>query len=216
MQAESWQADSWTVYGVKGWGSVLAEALLIRCEVPYQFVDVEGFDEDGPARDRLVALNPLAQVPTLISAGGTIMTESVAIALLLAERHPEAGLAPPAGSAARPAFLRRLVWFGTAVYPTFTYADYPQRWAPAEPEVLRERTREHRRSLWRDYEQALANHAEAVNPHSATGIFVSVMTRWGPGRPWFEANCPNLAAIAHAVDDAADLKPLWALNFPQG
>jgi GST-like protein len=206
--------DSSTVYGCKGWGSVLAEAMLVRCGAPYRFIDVEGFDEPGPARDRLIAINPLAQVPTMVCADGTIMTESVAIALLLAERYPEAGLAPPAGSPARASFLRRLVWLGTAVYSTFSYADYPQRWSPSAPEELRERVRGHRRSLWQGYEQALAAKAEPVDPDWAIGVFVSVMSRWGPGRPWFEANCPNLTAIAHAADDSADLKPVWARNFP--
>jgi GST-like protein len=207
--------ESWTVYGAKGWGSVLAEAMLTRCGAPYAFVGIEGFDEPGPARDRLLAVNPLAQVPTMIKADGTIMTESVAIALLLAELYPNAGLAPPAGSPARAGFLRRLVWFGSAIYPTFTFADYPQRFAPAEPESLRENVREHRRSLWLDYEKALADRTEAANPDWASGVFSSAMTRWGPGRAWFRANCPNLMAIAETVDEATDLKPVWQRNFPQ-
>jgi GST-like protein len=209
------QTDSWTIYGAKGWGSTLAEAMLTRCEVPYRFIDVEGFDADGPMRERLIAINPLAQVPTMVAADGTVMTESVAIALLLAELHPQAGLAPPVGDPARASFLRRLVWLGTAVYSTFAYADYPQRWAPSEPEALIERVREHRRSLWLSYEQALADQAEPVQPGWATGIFISVMSRWGPGRGWFGANCPNLTAIAQAVDGATDLQPIWARNFPK-
>ena len=174
--------QSWTVFGVAGWGSVLAEALLTRCGAPYQYVDVEGFDAPGPARDRLVAVNPLAQIPTLIRADGLVMTESVAIALLLAELYPNAGLAPAVGSPARAAFLRRLVWMGSAVYSTFGYADYPQRWAPSEPEVLRETVREHRRALWINYEAALASRSEPLDPDWATSVFISVMTRWGPGR----------------------------------
>lgn len=39
------------------------------------------------------ALNPYAQIPTL-EAGGEALIESTAICLVLAERHPEAGLVP--------------------------------------------------------------------------------------------------------------------------
>ncbi|EIG0331694.1 glutathione S-transferase [Escherichia coli] len=34
-------------------------------DIPYQFVDVSGFDHEGTSRDLLKTLNPLCQVPTL-------------------------------------------------------------------------------------------------------------------------------------------------------
>lgn len=33
-----------TVYGAPGWGSAISELMLSLAEIPYQFVDVEGFD----------------------------------------------------------------------------------------------------------------------------------------------------------------------------
>ncbi|MDF1635446.1 glutathione S-transferase family protein [Mycoplana sp. MJR14] len=202
------------LYGAPGWGSVLVEAALVRARLPYTFEDVTGFDAPGPVRDRLVALNPLAQVPVLVLPDGTVMTESAAILLHLAETYPEAGLAPPVGDPARPVFLRRLVWLVSALYATFTYADYPERWAPGAPEELRERVLARRKQLWRQWEDEIAPAPWALGARfSALDLWISAMTRWRPGRGWLAENCPKLHAIALRVDAEPDLRELWARNF---
>ncbi len=91
-----------TLYGAPGWGSAISELMFSLCGEPYRWVDVSGFDQPGEARDRLLALNPLGQVPTLQSEDGAVLTESAAIALMLADRHP--ALIPPHGDPQR-AFL---------------------------------------------------------------------------------------------------------------
>ncbi len=34
------------VYGVPGWGSTISELMLTLADIPYQFVDVSGFDHE--------------------------------------------------------------------------------------------------------------------------------------------------------------------------
>lgn len=205
----------YVLYGAAGWGSTLAEAMLTVCEAPFRFVDVEGFDAPGPARDKLIALNPMAQVPTLVLPGGEIMTESAAIALLLSETFPGAGLAPPAGSPDRPRFLRRLVWLSASVYSTFTYSDYPERWTSGDPAEMRHRVIDHRKRLWTSFEGELENTPWVLGEtRSALDIFVAVMTHWRPGRIWFEAHTPKLAAIAARIDADPVLGTVMARNFP--
>ncbi len=123
-----------TVYGVPGWGSTISELMLSLADIPYEVVDVEGFDQPGPARERLRQINPLCQVPTLRLADGSIMTETAAIALI--DSSTSVPIWPRAGTLQRPQFQRLLVWLVANVYPTFTYADYPERWAPAAAEQL--------------------------------------------------------------------------------
>lgn len=41
------------VYGVPGWGSAISEVMLTLAEIPYSFIDVDGFDRDGPSRELL-------------------------------------------------------------------------------------------------------------------------------------------------------------------
>lgn len=207
--------ESYRLYGARGWGSVLVEAMLAHCGVPVQFEDVDGFDRDGPARDRLRAVNPLAQVPALVLPDGTVMTESAAIALLLAERHPESGLAPPPGAAERPAFLRWLVWMVANVYPTFTYGDYPERWAPGAPDDLGASTLEHRKRLWRQFDEAAVQGPWVLGERfSALDVYVGAMVHWRPRRAWFAEHCPKTAAVAGRVAALPALAPVWRRNFP--
>lgn len=47
------------LYGVPGWGSAISEVMLTLADIPYQFVNVDGFDQPGPQRELLLKLNPL-------------------------------------------------------------------------------------------------------------------------------------------------------------
>lgn len=80
------------LYGVPGWGSAISEVMLTLADIPYQFINVDGFDQPGPQRELLKARNPLCQVPTLELENGAIMTETAAIALMVLDRCPD--LAP--------------------------------------------------------------------------------------------------------------------------
>ena len=62
-------------------------------------------------------------------------------------------------------------------------------------------------------------HFEPVEPFAfgkvpgVLDIAITVMSRWTPRRTWFDNACPRLAALAHRVDAAPALVPVWAANF---
>jgi GST-like protein len=208
-------SGSYTVFSVLGWGSALVEAMLALCSAPVHIEDVTGFDRAGAARDRLLRVNALGQIPTLLLPEGTVMTESAAIALLLSERHPQAGLAPAPGTPFRPTFLRRLIWIAANVYPTFTYGDYPERWVSAGTASLKAATNAYRERLWRQFEADTSEGAWVLGAQlSALDVYVAVMTHWRPGRAWFAAQCPRLHAIATRADQLPPLKVVLERNFP--
>lgn len=208
-------AGSYTVFSVPGWGSALAEAMLALCSAPVHIEDVTGFDSPGGARERLLRSNSLGQVPTLLLPEGRVMTESAAIALLLSERHPQAGLAPAPGTPLRPAFLRRLIWIAANIYPTFTYGDYPERWVSTNPKSLESATDRYRERLWRQFELEVSEGGWVLGAQlSALDVYVAVMTHWRPGRSWFAAQCPRLHAIAARADNHPLLKIVLQRNFP--
>ena len=209
--------SGWRLYGVRGWGSTLAEAMLDWAGETYGFVDVDGFDQPGPARERLLAVNPLARVPTLIAPDGQAFTESAAIALHLAELHPEAGLAPPPGDPLRPLFLNRLIWFVSALYPTFTFRDYPERWAPDAAAQLVERIDAYRQDLWRQLEQALGEGPWFLgDTPSALDVYVATMSHWRPRRAWLAKHCPKVHALALRAEALPRVAAAMRRNFPQG
>ncbi|GHK51301.1 hypothetical protein KPZU09_10370 [Klebsiella pneumoniae] len=67
------------------------------------------------------------------------------------------------------------------VYPTFTYADYPERWAPAAAEQLVENCRQYRKNLYLWFEQQLAAGPWALGATiTLLDCYIAAMYRWGP------------------------------------
>lgn len=194
-----------TVYGAPGWGSAISELMLTLAGMQYSFVNVAGFDQSGPQRDRLKQLNPLCQVPTLMLDDGSVMTESAAIALMILDQRPD--LAPDPGTPQRHQFQRLLIWLVANVYPTFTYADYPQRWAADAPEQLRENCILYRQSLYLWLEQQLAAAPYALGAEiTLLDCYIAAMYSWGPRQAWFDGHTPKLAAVAEKVYQRPELQ----------
>ncbi|WP_119303836.1 glutathione S-transferase family protein [Dongia deserti] len=198
----------------KAAGSMIVEAALAVSRLPYD-VEMIPYLEPGPQRDRLLSLNPLGQVPTLLLPDGRAMTESAAIILHLADEAPDAQLTPRAQDPTRPMFLRWLIFIVAAIYPTFTYGDDPSRWAhdEASGRHLRQATDEHRKALWRYFAaQSPCKPWVLGDRFSALDLYVAVMNMWRPGPDWFKRECPALAAIAARVSEMDALRDVWKRN----
>jgi GST-like protein len=193
-------------------GSIIAEMALALTGMAYQTTDIP-YLEDGPARRRLLSLNPLGQVPTLVLADGAVMTESAAILLYLDGISPHTGLIAPPGAPDRAVFLNRMIWLVAAVYPTFTYGDEPSRWTHAGPAagILRERTDKHRESLFLQWEQSFGPGPFARGATlSALDLYLVAMTAWRPKGGWFPKHTPRLMAAADAAAAHPTLAPIVA------
>jgi len=199
-----------TLYGVPGWGSAISEVMLTMAEMPYHFVDVNGFDNPGPQHDVLAQINPLCQVPTLRLDDGSVMTESAAIALMILDHHPE--LAPPVGSPQRTLFQRLLVWLVANVYPTFTYADYPERFAPDAPEQLQNSCIAYRKTLYQWLDKQLVGPYALGDNVTLLDAYIVVIRTWGPRAAWFAENCPRLSAIADHIEKREELHQVLSAN----
>ena len=115
------------LYSRLGWGSAIVEAQLDWYGLPFTLEPVGDMLRDPEARKKIEGINPLAQLPTLVMSDGTVMSESAAITLLLADITGDDSLVPGAKTKERAAFLRWLVFIVANIYPTFTYADVPAR-----------------------------------------------------------------------------------------
>jgi GST-like protein len=205
------------LFGRKGWGSALTELQLGWYGLPYQLEEVDDLFEFEGARQRLARLNPVAQLPTLVLPDGTVMTESAAITLHLADITGSDELAPSAGDPTRPRFLRWLVFLVANIYPTFTYADDPARFVAGETAqaAFRESVDAYAKRLWGMMEDEAAGSWFLGERFSALDIYIAVMTRWRPRRPWFAEHRPRLSAIALAAEKQPKLAAVWARNFPE-
>jgi GST-like protein len=204
-----------TLYARDGWGSALVEAQLDWYGLEYRREEVGDLLGSVEARAALAPTNPVAQVPTLVLPDGQVLTESAAITLYLADLTRCPDLVPAPDEPTRPAFLRWLVFLVANVYPTFTYADVPSRFVSVEAAraPFRAAIDDYARRLWGMVDAAAAAPWFLGSRFSAIDIYIGVMTRWRPGREWFENNAGRVHAIAHALDSQARLAGTWRRNF---
>jgi GST-like protein len=206
----------YTLWGRPGWGSTIVEAQLELYGLKYRYEPVEDLFRTPGAREKLEKVNPLAQVPTLVMPDGSIMSESAAITLLLADVTGSESLVPGPGAPERAKFLRWLVFLVANIYPTFTYADDPSRFVSvnAARDPFRAATDAYAQRLWRQVEREAGTPWFLGDRFSALDIYVDIMTRWRPKRGWFEIETPRLFAIARRADALPELADVWKRNFP--
>lgn len=150
-------------------------AALAEIGVPYELVRVVR-DESGKSSDDYLALNPSGLIPTL-EDGDLVLTESAAILLHLADRFPDAALAPEVGTAERSEVYRFLFFLTNTLQPCLLHMFYPERYGTAGVhDIAVAAAREHFERL----DARLAGRSWLVGDRrSVADLFLFMLTRWG-------------------------------------
>jgi glutathione S-transferase len=90
-------------------------ALLVELGAPYELnvLNMKAGEQREPA---YLAINPMGKVPAIVDRG-VLVTEQVAIVIHLADRFPEAALAPAIDDPQRGAYLRWLAYYASCFEP---------------------------------------------------------------------------------------------------
>lgn len=203
----------YTLYARDWAGSLAVEALLAACGAAYEVV-VVGRKADGTYEDTFLAINPKAEVPTLQLPDGSVMTESAAMMIHIAEQFPEAGLAPRAGEAGRAQFLRWQVFFATAAYMSNLRLFYPERYTndAAGTEGIKARAAETLDQEFAIYAGALGGRRFMLGRFSALDIYAAMLVSWAPDPAALFTRHPNLKRMYDAVLENDAVRRVWARN----
>lgn len=199
------------LYGRPGTGSAVVEALLASIGVPYQIIDLDR----GPSRRHPAEfhkINPLGQVPTLILPDASVMTESAAIAVYLADLHPSAGLAPELSSPRRVAYLRWIVFLATAVYMSDLRIYYAERYTadPKGAPAVKQAAIEAMAREWDIFAAALGKGPFILGDRmSAADIYAAVLASWNLDVPAFFAKHPNVKVLYDRVEAVPKIAAVW-------
>ena len=204
-----------TVYGAKGSGSVAVEAALTLMGVKYEVVDADPWGDEA-ALQALEKVSPLRQVPVLELPDGRTMTESAAILLWFGDTKEGRPFAPALNDPDRPAYLRWMVYIPAAIYPMYTVKDNVTSWvSDGDSQVeLTANTIDRITACWKVME-AQVDPSPFIFGEAPTllDLYVSVVSRWTPGRDAFVENCPKLGAMVQRMDEDPRLQALWAERF---
>lgn len=208
---------TYVLYGDKGSGAFCVEAALAEAGADHRF-EIISLDKNEQRGAAYRAINPSGKIPALKLPSGEVLTESVALLLALAERHPEANLLPPPGSVARAEAYRWLAFMIAEIYPMVEISDYPERFVlpGAEAEALREKAKQRIRERLQTVAKAIAGPWFLPTGFSAVDIYAVMFSRWrgSVGKEWLENNIPEIHTLARRVFERPKVQPVWKKHFP--
>lgn len=199
------------LYYAPGAASMLVHWLLVELDLPHERVLVDTAAGEQKSASYL-ALNPNGMVPTLV-VDGAPRHEAAALAMLLAERHPAAGLAPPAGDSLRADYLQWMFNLANMLQPLFRQWWYPHEPAgDAQAGAVREHCAIRIAAQWDRIDAHLAQRG----PHllgdalSVADFYLVMLMRWSRNMPRPATQWPHLAALADRLKARPSFARLYA------
>ncbi len=202
------------LYGRKGAGSMAVEALLAECGAAYEIIEVSR-DPDGLLAKSFLHINPRSEVPALLLPDNSIMTESAAMMIYLADLHPEAGFAPPAASPQRAQYLRWILYFAATVYTADLRMYYPARYSTEafHADGIKAKAVA---DMQRDFEIFAGEFGAGPfilgEKMSAADIYAAMLFSWAPDVPKLFARHANIKALYDLVTARPAIAKVWARN----
>jgi len=189
-----------TLYGSASTASLVVHWLLIELDIEHELVLLD-FDTRQQKSADYLALNPAGRVPTLV-IDGQVLTEAAAIALHLADLHPQAGLLPAPGTEARAQAYRWMFWCANTLqtaYRAWFYADEVA--GASNADAVRDSARQQLEAGWARF----AGHLQQGGPYvlgdrvSVVDFMLVMLMRWSRNMPVPSDTWPELKAYAERL-----------------
>jgi glutathione S-transferase len=175
-------------------------------------VDLQAGAQRDPA---YLKLNPDGVVPTLL-IDAVPFTESAALLMTIATRHPQAGLAPAETSPGRIAWYQWIVYLANTLLPAFRSWFYPGDVSddPDTQALLIPATRRKIESAWMRIDMHLAAQGPyLLGPEfSAADLMLIMLMRWSRNMPKPATEWPALQQYAVRMKARPSWKQLYALE----
>jgi len=193
------------LYGLAGACPMAVHIILEHLGVDYEMVLV---DRDKMSSPEHLAVNPMAQAPSLETEDGLI-TESVAILLHIDEKYGQGRVSPPSGSWERARMMMMMMFMASQEHPAFSLWLRPFRWL--EDEAAQEELKESGRKRFAVCLERLDGWLEGRDWLIGDGMTLAdplalVHIRWGLRVTPPSNEYPNLWRFAQNMADVPAVK----------
>ncbi|MEQ9491712.1 MAG: glutathione S-transferase family protein [Alphaproteobacteria bacterium] len=203
------------LYDSKATGSACVHALLEEIGTPYDRIAVD-MDKDDHRSDWFTKINPRQQIPALELPDGSVMSESAAMLLFLADTHPQPGLIGETGSPERARTMRWMVFISANIYEGLLREFYADRYiddAALAPNVTKSAVE----YLKRNYKILEATAGDGAylfgDEMNIVDLYLWMLMQWWDFPDWMKAECPKLSRIADTVKARPKVAPVHKHHF---
>ena len=196
----------YTLYYAPGSANLVVHLALLEIGAEHTLERID-FAIDQQHSAAYLAINPNGVVPTLVIDGGP-HGEAAALAMLLTERHPDAALAPDAGSAQRGDYLQWMFYLANSLQPLFRQWFYPGDHLPDGAETVQDAARIGIEKCWSHIDAHLAAHGPYMlgDHFSVVDLYALMLMRWSRNMPRPATEWSQLAALAARLK----ARPSWS------
>ena len=199
----------------RGCGSFAPHAALNEVGASYELVEID-LDSNQEYTAEFLAINPRAQVPVLTLPDGTVMTESVAMMMHLADCHPESGLMPGVGQTDRAIAYRWLLFSAVNLYEAGCRIADTHHYSVKESdyEGIRAKARHDLDQYWNMVAEAIGDGPYLLGQrYSVIDICLLMIAQWHPEPDLLFGRHSNLGKLCDLVKNRPAIEAIWDLNF---
>lgn len=209
----------YVLYSARRSGAASVEIMLGALGLDFELKDATPWSEPpGPFFAELKTVNPLGQLPTLITPGGEVLTESVAVLWTLLERHPS-NWVPALSTRDRATCLRWMQFAASTVYTAVGVADYPARWttsrSPAARKAVENAAVARMKLGWDIVARAFPQKKGfllGARPY-VCDVYLANLSRWWKMRDYLKEAHPSFAAMMQRVDRLPEVAPVFRRHW---
>ncbi|MCH7881419.1 MAG: glutathione S-transferase N-terminal domain-containing protein [Proteobacteria bacterium] len=198
-------------------GALAPQIILEEVGADYERVVID-MEKGEEMQAGYLAINPRGQIPALTLPDGSVVTESAAIVLHLADTYPDVGLLPPAGSAERAQVYRWLFYAVANIYESVERLYYSDRYTTdaRSAESVEQAAREYMDNAWDLLETELNDGPFLLgNQYTVIDAYLLMLTRWHEQPQTLLSRCPKLKLLCDSVRSRPAVERIWSQHYPQ-
>jgi glutathione S-transferase/GST-like protein len=198
-------------------GALAPQIILEEVGADYERVVIDMEKGEEMQADYL-AINPRGQIPALTLPDRSVVTESAAIVLYLADAFPEKGLLPPPGSAERAQAYRWLFYAVANIYESVERLYYSDHYAAdaKSAESVEHSAREYMDNAWDLLETELIDGPYLLgDQYTVIDAYLLMLTRWHEQPQTLLSRCPKLKLPCDSVRGRPAVERIWSQHYPQ-
>ena len=206
------------LYWAPDTGALAPQIILEEVAANYELVVLD-YDAHEETEADYLALNPRGQIPALVLSDGTLLSESAAMVLHIADAHPEANLLPPLGSSERARVYRWLFYAVANLYESYLRFYYSDRFADGATAaaLIKQTARLDIDKYWDLLEKDMRDNRSngpylLGDQYSVIDPYLLMLIGWHQDPSALLHRCPCLSNLFDAVRQRPAVGKIWGQN----